>query len=77
MYSTIVISGTFLVSALPIFWSIIVIPSPVVPLSYFLWNVVWVANTARRLEEWTTSRRGKAAGASNLKEAPTGVAKPK
>ena len=56
MYWMLVAAVVYVISTLPIFWSIIVIQSPVVPLRYVLWNAVWVTNLGRRLQGWNTSR---------------------
>jgi uncharacterized membrane protein len=50
LYSTVASAGLVLLSALPVFWSIIVIPNPTVPLRYFMWLGVFVANSVRRLD---------------------------
>jgi len=59
MYTTIISASIFFVSALPVFWSIVIIPSPVITLRYILWNGVWVSNMGRRLDDWMTARKGK------------------
>jgi len=59
MYTTIISASLFLLSALPVFWSIVIIPSPVTPLRYFMWCGIWVANMGRRLENWVTGRNAK------------------
>ena len=59
MYTTLTSASMFLLSALPIFWSVVVIPSPVIPLRYVMWNGVWVASMGRRLDDWMTGRKGK------------------
>ena len=56
-YTTIIAGLVFLLSALPVFWSVIVIPSPATPIRYVLWCGVWVANVGRRLDVRMTSRR--------------------
>ena len=57
MYATIIAGSLFLLSALPIFWSVVVIASPVIPVRYVLWCGVWVANMGRRLDVRMTSRK--------------------
>jgi uncharacterized membrane protein len=59
MYTTVISASMFLVSALPIFWSVVVTLSPVITLRYVMWNGVWVANWGRRLDEWMTGRKSK------------------
>jgi len=61
MYSTVVAASIFLLSALPVFWSLVVIPSPVIPLRYVLWNGVWMANVGRRIPNRTGKVGGKPA----------------
>jgi uncharacterized membrane protein len=68
MYTTILTSVIFLASTLPVFWSIIVIQSPIVPLRYVLWNGIWVVNIGRRLVDWVAGRGRKGAGISGLKD---------
>jgi len=57
MYTTILAGILFLLSALPVFWSVIVISSPSVPVRYVLWIGVWVANMGRRLDVRMTRRK--------------------
>ena len=60
MYTSIVGAFTFLVSALPVFWNVIVISSPTVPLRYVMWTGTFVANMGRRFDVLVTRRKGKA-----------------
>jgi len=57
MYSTIIAAGIFILSALPIFWSIVIISTPHVPLRFFMWSGVFVANMGRRLDVRMARRR--------------------
>jgi len=57
MYSTVIAATIFILSALPMFWSVVIIPSPQVPLRYFMWSGVFFANMGRRLDVRMTSRR--------------------
>jgi len=57
MYTTILAGLLFLISTLPVFWGIIVIASPAIPIRYLLWTGVWVANMGRRLDIRMTNRR--------------------
>jgi uncharacterized membrane protein len=58
-YSTAIAAAIFILSALPIFWSVVIIPSPFVPLRYFMWGGVFIANMGRRLDVRMESRRAK------------------
>jgi hypothetical protein len=58
LYSTVTSACLVLLSALPVFWSIIVIPNPTVPLRYFMWTGVFVANSVRRLDLRLSRQRG-------------------
>ena len=60
MYSTFIAAVIFIISALPIFWNIVIISSPHVPLRYFMWSGVFVANMGRRLDISMTKRRATA-----------------
>lgn len=57
MYATLISATMFLVSALPVFWGVVIIQSPAVPLRYVLWAGVSVANTGRRLDGWMDGRK--------------------
>jgi len=57
MYTTFASAAVFLLSTLPVFWSVLVIQSPTVPLRFVMWNVVWVLNTARRVDVRATASR--------------------
>ena len=56
MYTTLIAALVFFLSVLPIFWNVVIIASPTIPLRYVLWNGVWVANFGRRLDARMTSR---------------------
>ena len=60
MYTSLVGAFMFLASALPVFWSVIVISSPTVPLRYVMWTGTFVANIGRRFDVLVTRRKGKA-----------------
>jgi len=57
MYTTILAGLLFLLSTLPVFWSVIIVTSPTTPLRYLLWSGVWVANMGRRLDVRMASRK--------------------
>ena len=57
MYTTILAGLLFLLSTLPVFWSVIIVTSPTIPLRYLLWCGVWVANMGRRLDVRMASRK--------------------
>ncbi|HYB07907.1 MAG TPA: TMEM175 family protein [Nitrososphaerales archaeon] len=57
MYTTILAGLLFLLSTLPIFWSVIIVSSPTIPLRYLLWCGVWVTNMGRRLDVKMASRK--------------------
>jgi len=59
MYTTIFAGLLFLLSTLPVFWSIIIIASPTIPIRYLLWSGVWLVNMGRRLDVRIASRRSK------------------
>lgn len=50
MDAFLVAAAIFILSALPIFWSVVIIKAPTVPLRYFMWCGVSVVNTGRRLD---------------------------
>jgi len=60
MYTTVIAASIFIISALPIFWSVVIISSPQVPLRYFMWSGVFVANMGRRLDISMAKRRATA-----------------
>jgi len=60
IYTSIIAAAIFFLSALPVFWSIIVIQSPTVPLRYIMWCGVFVANIGRRLDVRMSSRKARA-----------------
>lgn len=49
MNTTIVIAAIFLLSSLPIFWNVVVIQVPTVPLRYVMWSGVSVTAWGKRL----------------------------
>jgi len=59
MYTTLAAAAVFIISVLPIFWSIVVIQSPTIPLRYIMWCTVLMLNWWRRVNAWTTSRKSK------------------
>jgi len=59
MYTTILAGFLFLLSTLPVFWGVIVVASPTIPIRYVLWSGVWVVNMGRRLDaRMTTPKSG-------------------
>jgi hypothetical protein len=50
MYATFIAGAIFLISTLPVFWNIIIVSSPVIPLRYLLWSAVFVARLGRRFD---------------------------
>jgi len=61
MYASIVGALMFIVSVLPVFWNVIVISSPTIPLRYIMWVGPFVANMGRRLDGRKTRQKVKAA----------------
>jgi len=59
MYTTTAAAAVFIISVLPIFWSIVIIQSPTVPLRFILWCSIFVLNAGRRFDVWVTGRKGK------------------
>jgi len=57
MYSTAIVAAIFFLSDLPIFWSVLIIQSPPVPLRFFLWASVSVARMGRRMDARRTRQR--------------------
>ena len=57
MYASIVGAFMFIVSVLPVFWSVVVISSPTVPLRYIMWVGPFVANMGRRLDGRMTRQK--------------------
>ena len=62
MYSTAIVAAIFFLSDLPIFWSVLVIQSPPVPLRFILWASVSVARVGRRLDARMNRQRSSRAG---------------
>ena len=50
MDACLIVAAIFIFSALPIFWGIVIIRAPTVPLRYFMWCGVSVVNAGRRLD---------------------------
>jgi len=51
MNATIIVAAIFLLSSLPMFWSVVIIQSPTVPLRYVMWGGILFVNAGRRLDE--------------------------
>jgi len=58
-YASIIAAAIFVLSALPVFWSVIVVQSPTVPLRYIMWCGVFVVNMGRRLDIRVSDRRAR------------------
>jgi len=61
MYTTIFGAFLFLVSVLPVFWNVVIVSSPTIPLRYIMWSGVFVANVGRRLDVRMATEKGKPA----------------
>jgi len=59
MYTTIAAAAVFIISVIPIFWSVVIIQSPTIPLRYIMWCSIFVVNTGRRFDVWMTGQKSR------------------
>lgn len=59
MYGSVIAASIFILSALPMFWSIVIVQAPTIPLRYIMWCGIWVVNAGRRLDPWMSGGKGK------------------
>lgn len=57
MYTTMTSATIFLISALPVFWGIVVLRFPTVPLRLIVWNGVWISSLVRRVDVRMTKQK--------------------